>query len=212
MITKMLRGLAYVSIALAGCDEAFDLEHLTPSEPSCSESAIRDDFAMGPPCVGWGNRFTDGSGIVVVDSHLAITTSGTLGYGTCTAIQPVALPASGIFIEVSQLQGDAWFGIKTATDRLYIYAGYGTLRFGTRDNNFATATWDAASMRWWRLRPDAERDMYVAEYAPDGETWSEFGLALPWALDEPTRLTIGAGIADQTTPQTSTFEGVNVCP
>jgi hypothetical protein len=207
----MLRWLGCVSFAFA-CDGAWDLEHIPPPERMCTESAIRDDFTGAEPCVGWGNTFMQDSAIAVVDGQLAITTSAADGYGTCTAIQPVPLPASGIFIEVSQLQGDAWFGIKSATDRLYIYAGYGTLRFGTTTTNFATASWDADAMRWWRLRADAELGMYVAEYAPDGKDWRQFGVALPWPLDEPVRLTIGAGIADQTTPQTSTFDGLNVCP
>src|SRR5262249_28535672 len=135
MIERMLRGLVYIALASTACDDAWDLEHIPP--PPCTEFMIRDDFASGEPCAGWGNVNKQDAELIVADGHLTITASLPGAYGACTAILPAAVPSTGIFTEVSDIQnGDAWFGIKTATDRLLIYAGVETLRLSTLNKTF----------------------------------------------------------------------------
>jgi hypothetical protein len=126
---------------------------------------------------------------------------------------PAVMTESGIFTEVSEMnQGDAWFGVKHGTDTLLIYARDGELRLSTGTQTYGRKAWDPVAMRWWRLRADLAADRYVAEYSRDAVTWDLLAAALPWPLDQSVQLTLGAGIADQTTPQTTTFEGVNACP
>jgi hypothetical protein len=209
----MLRWLACVSFASAGCDEAWDLEHISPPERACTDFAVHDEFTAEPACGSWGTIAKRDAELVVAGGQLSITTSVPGGYGTCTAILPALVPESGIFIEVSaMMQGDAWFGLKNGTESLLLFARDGELRLSTTSQTYGRKPWDAVLMRWWRLRPDVAADRFVAEYSRDGVVWELLAAGLPWALDQSVQLTLGAGIADQTTPQTTTFEGVNACP
>lgn len=178
----------------------------------CLDPGNGTTFPVGAVCGGWGSPFGSNATLQQTGGRLTVTlNAGVVSSGGCahTAI-PFAAP--GALVEVERTVDGA-----TGRTRLELSGtGWsigneaGMMVARANDAIVGMIAYDAITMRWWRLRPDAGGVVY--ETSPDGVGWAPFAsspLAPP--ASAPIRV-IGETTAAEGAPGSARFQSVNLCP
>jgi hypothetical protein len=158
-------------------------------------------------------------------NQLTITpASGTQTFGGCTAAtDPTSFTAAGEFIEVTQaVTGDTAYTTLNAypdpasdavSATLVIKNGDLNLQNNTDDSFVVSVAYDAATMRWLRLRPVTTHTTGVAgDYSADGTTWTPLGI-VPGAPPSMIRVDFGAGTdVGVASPGMAVLANLDTCP
>jgi len=174
----------------------------------CAPPAVIDTFDGAEPCAPWGHTF--GSAIVEVrDGALALTPS-KINNGGCTVDAAIPFTPQGLFVEVAAVVDAGFTSFAIESGQATIQAGGGELIVTSSVfGDSARVPYDAAAMRWWRLRP-TEADGVLGEYGPDGVHWSRLG-GVPI---EPPAAALFELTVDTTVdaPGTARLASLDLCP
>jgi hypothetical protein len=180
----------------------------------CTNALYSDDFApAGAPCGGGfpggnatGSCFTrDG----------ALTMAPQLGDGNdCSCTTPSFSFSNGIFVEVQQILGSGGtftiLQIDTPSVAINVnHDGGPVLHMDEAGQRLSQATYNAETMRWWRLRPEGGN--VVGEYSKDGKAWVALATTSA-AAPASVQASINAGTYGTSTPMTATFDNLGTCP
>jgi hypothetical protein len=135
--------------------------------------------------------------------------------GGCLQLDDQPLPDEGVMIEVAQVlpAASGYTAFLAEQDGLSIGVSDDKLSVGQASEVLNSVHYDPAAMRWWRMRPDRERTppMFVAEFSPDGFSWTKLGES----TDVPTliRIKIDVGTQDvEADPGVAEIDNLNSCP
>jgi len=165
-----------------GPEEPTDAPVDAPAKIACGMTVVDDTFAGPTPCANWGSFFatnanvTSGGGQLVI----SVTSTATEANGGCNSNQYLFAGAGVIAHMTSVTTGNnSYNGLQVAGSSLdaALNVNMGTLKFQTRSasTTWVSATYDATAMAWLRLWPDRTTSEVVADYSPDGQTWTELG-------------------------------------
>ncbi len=207
---------------LCGCDGVLGLTPIVnPDAPGCIPPAFSDDFTATSPCANWtvGTSSMTNATVVEGNQQLTITTQAMqTAFGSCFEQQAIALPPTGMFVEVThpldvpngytELQlfnadgGNAVSATMVSKNRTLTLAANGSV--------VAEVPYDPTVPSWWRIRPVANG--LFAEMSPDRRAWSQLGVAAG-SVPMHVAILIGAGTDDANEPSaTAVFQHLNVCP
>jgi hypothetical protein len=184
-----------------------------------SDNEISAEFVgSGNGCGGWANTNGEAS-ITLTGGRLRITPNpGSSEYGSCkSTVGSVPFTDTGIFVEVpTPIIAASGYQELTLSDGgpgIQIGSGDGFLQFESQygANVYAAKDWDAATMRWWRLRPDRGASEIVAEYSPNGKAWTELGRRSVEEIPEAGRIELTVGYSSEAADY-GEFDNLNVCP
>jgi len=189
---------------------------------ACVDGDMPETFAGGAACEPWGSATTDGAMTVEQGGSLVVAPEPNMAitFGGCVSHEAVDL-SGGVFVEVSgTLPASApsaytVFNLYNPVDgaspfamNMVVHAG--TLTAYLDDVSRMDATYDAVTMRWWRMRPAGGDILF--ETAPDGLDWSLL-VAVPAQPIDAAVVNVGAGTNEaEPAPGAARFGGVNVCP
>jgi hypothetical protein len=215
--------LLIVVCALAGCEYVFRLDAVqpdaaVPDAPACSVPILDVQFPSGStPCGSWATPYFTNNAIMVANGQLVIMPASTPDSSAgCISMTSPTFGVNGVAVEVSSiihgsesftaLQLHMGLEVEIAAD------GIPQLHFqnaSTYENFVPPIQYDGVMMRWWRLRPST--DQVIAEYSPDGVTWTMFG-AHSASVPATISVVIGAGTTNGAFFDQATFQRLLVCP
>jgi hypothetical protein len=190
--------------------------------PACAPGANAYGFEGSSGCPPWGVGSGGATTIISTGGRLVITpTPGIAAGGQCLATQPIAFAAgSGGWVEVDAVLDPAVPTAYTRFDlddvvaqvRLRLVATGGELRASAGPFSGMTELGQVPytpAMRWWRWRAIGADS--IAEFSPDGRTWTQ--LATSQGVPGQVHAVLSAGHGSAQPPAGSAmFAGFNECP
>ena len=190
--------------------------------PACAMTNFGDTF-LGSACGVWGTPFmnngatiTSGTGVLVIDP----STQNQSGAG-CVSTNHIPFTEAGFFFEVEntltvpngyfafQLTGSGGSGGAS------IVVSVNRFQFGTYNvmTEYHSTPYAATAMRWWRLRPAADRASVFADISSNGDEWFVFW-EQPLAVADDVILEISAGTnaANTNDPAPARIRRLGICP
>src|SRR5882724_1481000 len=166
---------------IAGPPDGFVAD--TPDAFVCHGSTPVDPFTSTPPCGTWGSSsVSSGVTMKIANGMLTITTvpAGNGAVGGCSSSGTTPFTRDGVFVHVPQVSSEmnvvAVLSLSSGTaETVGMTETGGTLSFATQTMRAAQVPYTASAMQWWRIRPD--NNGIVADFSPDGLTWTMLGTA-----------------------------------
>lgn len=190
------------------CDPLYDL---CASAPLCRTGAFTDAFDVDPPCLVWGTHF--GNGLIGSrNGRLVLTPDPTHAMG-CKSHDARPFDTGGVVVEVAVTMPSDGAVVVVAEAGNYspkLAQAEGALRFELfpQGTLVGSAPYDAARMRWWRMRPAPDGRGTIAEYGADGIAWTVLGTS---DVTPPTEIDLAIE-ADAGSGGTAELESLGVCP
>jgi hypothetical protein len=203
-------------LACAGCDIVLGLDRRDTVK--CTTPVIDDKFDMGEPCAPWGGATRSSARLETVGGELVLTPDvNARGAGGCTYNGVAAFGTGGVALEVTRVWSVASgyiafeaFPEDTAdvTAKL-IFKNSGIGVYTTEPNPIAIRTYDAATMRWWRLRP--VEGGVAAEVSGDDGDYTTIAI-VPGTPPDRFKANFIGGVEPEPAPGSIAFGAVRVCP
>lgn len=183
-----------------------------PLDGCRNDGEIASAFDGGRTCASWGTAW-GGVSPANVDGRLRFTsTEVEFRQGGCRVGDPLALPDTGFFVEVTHVPEGGSVSMSAGDGSLAIGASNGVLEVYEQFTGevFGSVPYDPAAMRWWRIRPEPDSTRYVGEYSAEARHWTALGA---WDMDAPAtyqvELSVGLAGGDGRYGELDNF---NVCP
>lgn len=182
---------------------------------TCVQPAVRCAFDGPSACSCWGTPVMSAATVTESGGQLRIApAANTIGATGACQRPGVPLTDAGIFAEVSQIvstsQGVTQLDVAGASDMFSIQVQGTTVLWGNGMES-GSVTYDAVTMRWWRIRPLATGTTF--ERSSDGTTWTTLGTVAEVASSASYTVRISGTTALGTAaPGSAIFDGMNVCP
>lgn len=234
-----MRWFLLALIACTGCDVIFGLQRkpddaapdaakagdagdLDAASALCDAPLLEDTFSIPPACEAWGAPTAAGASLALSEGMLVISlqASSDLAFGGCTHHALTPFNAGGIELHVPQVvdAADAYVvfhayaaDASTQVDASMLYQGSQLSLFaGSERTPRVMRAYDDSAMQWWRLRPAPDGKSVLAEYSPDGESYTELG-AIAGTPPPEVKLNFGAGGSALTTATQARIDHVRVC-
>ena len=185
-----------------------------PAAALCGASGprINEKFAAAPACplsVSGGNAT-----LVLSAGTLQISTNTNGQNAYCNEQDLAAWSGNGATVEVPAVMtgNNAWTSFQVLGPNVAITHKNDVLVYSdnTGGTQYAMAAYNATTMRWWRLRPDAGNTNVIAEYSADRMTWTMLG---SHAASGSIRVQMIAGTDGTASPSgASRYDNLVVCP
>lgn len=165
-----------------GAQEPADAPVDTPAKIACGMTVVDDSFAGTTPCANWGGFFANNANVTSGGGSLTIsvTSTATEANGGCNS-NPYLFAGAGVIAHLTSVTtgNNSYNGIQVGGTNLdaALNVNMGVLKFQTRSasTTWVAAVYSASTMAWLRLWPDRGTGQVVADYSPDGQTWTELG-------------------------------------
>jgi hypothetical protein len=196
--------------AAAGC---LSLPDRPGPEDGCRDGQVLQSRFETSECEPWGQSYGN-TDFENVGGRLRLTPQSTgQSAGGCIADNPSELDDRGIFLEVPAIPASASGSLAILLDDgdplMVAYGGALTFRL-QNGPTYGEKLYDAAAMRWWRMRPDRARNELVGEYSADGHDWIELGRSPE--LPVMVQIKIEAGVDDvEPTPGYAEIDNLDAC-
>ena len=211
--------VGFLAIAL-GCVGCLSLPERPGPEDGCRDGQeIHSTFVMSPTlddiCLPWGNGYGNTTASDEGSRLRLIPRDDMSNSGGCRAMGASNFDDRGVFIEVPTIEPAASGKTAMLLDdgSVLIIARIGKLFFLSESGGdiYAETSYDPVAMRWWRMRPDRDANVAVADYSPNGFDWTELGRS-----DDPPPQTydlkLEVGVDDvEPTPGFGEFDNLNTC-
>lgn len=186
----------------------------SPAATLCGASAPRivETFDAAPACP---LNVSGGSATLVLASGtLQISTDSNGENAYCNEQELAAWSGNGATVEIPAVMtgNNAWTSFQVLGPNVAITQKNNVLVYSdnTGGTQYAMVAYNAANMRWWRLRPDAGNTNVIAEYSADRMTWTMLG---SHAAGGSIRVQMIAGTDGTASPAgASRYDNLVVCP
>ena len=230
---RVHRVISVLCSSLAACSFSTGLQEMAkdgaPNDdvPRATDAAI--DAAGSAPCGTSTPRILEafdaapagplgvsgGSATLVLAQatlQISTTTNGQNAY--CNEQDLASWSGNGATIEIPAVMtgNNAWTSFQVLGPNMAITEKNNVLVFSdnTGATPYAMVAYNATTMRWWRLRPDAGNTNVIAEYSPDRLTWTMLGSR---AGGGTIRVQMIAGTDGTASPAgASRYDNLVVCP
>jgi hypothetical protein len=182
--------------------------------PLCAGSAPRlDETFDAPPVCPLGTSGGNAM-MALVQGTLQISTATNGQNSFCNEPNPASWSGNGVTVEVPSVMtgNNAWTSFQVLGVNMAITEKNNFLLFTDNGGGqmYSMVAFDATTMRWWRLRPDAGNTNVIAEYSPDRITWTMLGTHTGGGM---IRVQLIAGTDGTASPAgASQYDNLVACP
>ena len=195
-----------------------------PGSDAASAACVPPDpasattFPAGSPCNGWGTEMVvsatvqqSGTGLLVSPNPSSF---GAQGYCKRTG---VLYGAAGTLLQIGSVivgpGGVTGMQLGTGGTALELVDDAGMLTAQDASGTIAQAPYDAATMSWFWVHPNASGTGSVFETSPDGLTWTTFTTTSQAPAASNAVIVIAATLTGSNpAPGTARFESFDLCP